>query len=43
MKFISQSETWKESLEFTVEQSWKEKARKTFFCALENLESFFHK
>ena len=43
MQLISQSETWEENLEFAVEQSWKEKAWKTFFFALKNLESFLHK
>ena len=41
MQLILQSETSKENLEFAVvqhQQGWK-----TFFCALENLESFFHK
>ena len=34
---------FKENLEFAVEQSWQEKACKTFLCALETLESFFYK
>ena len=33
----------KENLEFAVKQSWKKKVWKTFFCSLENLESFLQK
>ena len=40
IQLISRSETQIEDLEFAVEQSWKEKAKKTFICALKNLESF---
>ena len=43
MQLISQSETKKENLELTEEQSWKQKAWKTFFCALQILKNFFRK
>ena len=43
MQLISQSKTLKENLESAVEHCGKERPKKIFFCALENLESFFHK